>query len=243
MKTLTIVVAFHLIVFFSGSATATEYREIAVVNGGSITGVVKVRGEVPNDEIKEVKKDKDQCGVTIDAQKYVFSAAGEVKWAVAMLEGIGEGKKLDREAELQIDNKRCRFEPHVLVAPTGGILRVRNSDPLLHNTHFFLVHNTLKKTVINLALPRQGQVIAKSKILRKPGLLSVECDAHNFMQGYVWSLPHPYGAVTDEKGEFRLTDIPAGTYILKVWHEALGEKSSSVTVKSGMDTKVVIEYE
>jgi hypothetical protein len=222
---------------------AEEYKEIDVVDGGSITGGVKEKGEIPKDDIKEVKKNKIQCGETINAEKYVISAAGGVKWAVAMLEDVIEGKNLNKEADILIDNIECRFDPHVLVAPTGGKLRVRNSDDMLHNSHFFLSYDKKKKNVINLALPKKGQEITKSKILRKPGLLSVECDSHDFMQGYVWSVPHPYGAVTDEKGEFRLTDIPAGTYTLKVWHEALGEKSISVVVKPGEDTMVLIEYE
>ncbi len=243
MRLLNFGVVFCLAVFFSGSLHAGSYVEADVADGGSISGTVKVKGDIPADEIKEVKKNKAQCGETIDAEKYVISAAGEVKWAVAMLEGIGEGKKLDKLADVLIDNNGCRFKPHVLVAPTGGKLQVKNSDSMLHNSHFFMIIDSKKKNVINLALPKKGQVIAKKKILRKPGLLSVECDAHDFMQGYVWSLPHPYGAVTDEKGAFKLTDIPAGTYTLKVWHEALGEKTSSVTVKPGEDTKVMIEYE
>jgi len=91
-------------------------------------------------------------------------------------------------------------------------------------------------------LPKQGQEISKSKILRKPGLLSVECDAHEFMQGFVWSLPHPYGVVTNDQGQFKMSDVPAGTYNLKIWHEALGEKTISITVESGKNSKVVVEF-
>ncbi len=234
--------AVSLLIAFSSSAALAQYAAVAVSNGGSISGVVKVKGDIPADEIKEIIKNKAQCGETIAAEKYVIAAGGEVKWAVAILEGIAAGKALDTKAKVMVDNNDCRFAPHVLVAPTKGKLQIKNSDPMLHNSHFYLVSGDKKKNVINLALPKQGQVLTKAKILRKPGLLSLVCDAHDFMQGYVWSLPHPYGAVTDDQGAFALADVPAGTHTLKVWHEALGEKTSTVTVEAGVNTEVVIEF-
>jgi hypothetical protein len=242
MNVLIICVILQSFIPSAGPIAEDGYKEIDVVNGGSISGTVIVKGKVPRDEMKTVKIKKAQCGETIPAEKYVISSAGEVKWAVVIVEGIGEGKKLDKTTEIVVDNKECRFVPHVQVAPTGGKLRVRNSDPMLHNSHFYLVDGAKKKNVINLALPKKGQELTKARILRRAGLLSVECDAHDWMQGYIWSLPHPYGTVTDERGSFALTDIPAGSHTLKVWHEALGEKDISVEVKHGRDTQVKIEF-
>jgi hypothetical protein len=160
---------------------------------------------------------------------------------VAMIDGIKAGKQAGAGGDLTYDNSACKFEPHVMVAPTGSVLKVRNSDDMLHNSHFFLVEGGKKKNLINLALPKKGQVLENNKILRKEGLISVECDAHDFMQGYIWSLPHPYGEVTGADGSFKLTDVPAGKYSLKIWHEALGEKIVSVTVEAGKDAKVAVE--
>jgi len=241
MRLMRFVAVALLIPFCVGTASA-QYVGAAVSDGGTIVGVVKVSGEIPKDEIKTVVKNSAQCGETTTAEKYVISETGQVRWAVAMLEGITAGKPLDTKVEIMVDNTGCRFAPHVLVAPTKGKLQIRNSDAMLHNSHFYLVTGDKKKNVINLALPKQGQVLTKAKILRKPGLLSVQCDAHDFMQGYVWSLRHPYGVVTDAEGRFTLADVPAGTHTLKVWHEALGESSTTVTVTSGAETEVAIEF-
>jgi hypothetical protein len=111
----------------------------------------------------------------------------------------------------------------------------------LHNSHFFLMEGATKKNLVNMALPKKDQVIENTKILRKDGLVSVQCDAHDFMQGYIWVLPNPYGAVTGDNGDFKLTDVPAGKYTLKVWHEGLGEKTIPVTVEAGKDAKVSVE--
>ncbi len=96
--------------------------------------------------------------------------------------------------------------------------------------------------MINLALPKQGVVIGKKKILRKAGFLSVECDAHDFMQAWLWVVDHPYATVTPADGTFALTDVPPGAYKLKVWHEALGEKTLDVTVEAGKAASIVVVF-
>ncbi len=209
--------------------------------GGSITGTVKVKGDIPKDETRIVTKNAEQCGAKMNAQKYVISASGGVKWAVAMLEEAPKGGKAWGQVDLVYNNKECRFEPHVLIAPTGGTLKVSNSDDMLHNANFSQVEGDKKKGIVNLALPRKGLVLENNRILRRAGLISVECDAHDFMQGWIWSLPHPYASVTDSNGGFKIDDVPPGSYKLKVWHEGLGEKIVEVKVEDGQDSKVNVE--
>ncbi len=218
---------------------AAQYKEIAVANGGSISGSIKSKGKLPADEMKVVSKNPEQCGAKIAAQKYVGGAGG-VRYAVVMIEKIAEGKKAPA-GDIFYDNEKCMFTPHVLVAPVGATLKVRNDDDMLHNSHFYLMEGAAKKNLINMALPKKGQVVENTKILRKEGLVSVQCDAHDFMQGYIWAVANPYAAVTGESGDFKLTDVPAGTYTLKIWHEALGEKTVSVKVETGKDAKVSVE--
>lgn len=216
-----------------------QYKEAAVTNGGSISGIVKSKGKLPSDEMKVVSKNPEVCGAKMAAEKYVGSAGG-VEYAVVMIDKIAEGKKA-AAGDLVFDNLNCKFVPHVLVAPMGATLKVRNSDDMLHNSHFFAVEAGNKKNLINMALPKKGQVIENTKILRKEGLVSVQCDAHDFMQGYIWSVANPYAMVTGATGDFKLTDVPAGSYTLKIWHEALGEKTITVKVEAGKDSKVTIE--
>jgi uncharacterized protein (DUF2141 family) len=122
-------------------------------------------------------------------------------------------------------------------------MKVRNDDPVLHNSHFYLLRaDSSKKNVINLALPKQGVEIGKKKILRKPGLLSVQCDAHDFMQAWVWVAENPYAVVTGDDGSFSLSDVPAGSYKLTIWHEELGEKTVDVTVEAGKAANVDFSF-
>src|SRR4029078_12335785 len=142
-----------------------------------ISGVVKAKGgKLPADEMKTVTKNPEQCGAKISAQKYV-GAGGGVEYAVVMIEKIAEGKK-NAAGEIFYDNQNCRFSPHVLVAPVGATLQVRHSDHMLYNSHCYLLEGSAKKNLINMALPKKGQVVENAKILRKEGIVSVECDAH-----------------------------------------------------------------
>jgi len=222
-------------------ATFAQYKGGEVKNGGSISGVVKVKGKIPADPMLKVDKDQEFCGETMAAEYYVISAAGEVKNAVAMIEGIKAGAPLTAK-EAFMDNVKCRNEPRVIIAPKGGMMKYRNSDPINHTAHYFLIgKGGKKKDIINQAMPRKGMEVKHKKILRKAGLISILCDPHTFEQGWIWSLEHPYGAVTNDKGTFKLENVPAGKHKVKIWHEKLGEKMIDVEVKAGQDTKITVE--
>ena len=234
----TIATLVTLLVF---AAQASAYTGGTVTNGGSIKGTIKVSGK--QDETKEVTKDASFCGATVPAEKFLVAASGGLKNAIVRIDAIESGKAFEETGDFSISNEKCHFVPHVMVAPKGAMMKVRNDDPLLHNSHFYLVQaDNKKKNVINLALPKQGIEIGKKKILRKPGLLSVLCDAHDFMQAWVWVVENPYAVATSAEGDFVLENVPPGSYKLKVWHESLGEKLVDVTVAAGKTAAANASY-
>ena len=222
------------------SAQTSSYSAGAVSNGGSIKGIVKASAKP--DEKVTVNKDNAHCGDSLPAEKFVIGGDGGVKNAVVMLKGIAKGKDFASKDEPVISNKGCKFEPHVVVARQGALMKVRNDDPISHNSHFYLMEGDKKNNVINLALPKQGLEISRPKILSKAGLLSLNCDAHNWMQSWIWVLEHPYAVVTGSDGSFDLSDVPAGSYKLTIWHEALGEKTVDVTVGAGKATTTNVTF-
>ena len=148
------------------AGAASGYEGAAVANGGSIKGTVSASNKGRKDETLTIAKDTGYCGTSLPAEKYLISPQGRLKNSVVMIEGITSGKPLDTSGDFFVTNHKCRFVPHVMVAPKGGMLKAKNDDPLLHNSHFFLVAGDAKKNVINLALPKLGVVIGKKKILR-----------------------------------------------------------------------------
>ena len=217
-----------------------EYKVIEVTDGGSIAGqALFVGASVPKDEVLTLTSEQDLCGNTLPARKYVINGNKEIKNVVVYLDGIKKGKKIPN-APVVIDNKMCAFEPHVSVGYAGkdNSALIKNSDPVFHNTHSYIDG----RTIFNLGLPDKGSEVEKK--MRKPGVLSVKCDSHPWMLGYVFLSQHPYTAVTNEKGEFAIDDIPAGSYKVKAWHEAFGDiEIGKVEVAASKTTTVKAEFQ
>jgi hypothetical protein len=213
---------------------ASAYEEGPVEGGGSITGTVAYQGSVPMRKIITTK-DQDICGGIREEPEIIVSAAKGVRDAVVYLEQIDKGKPWPTGAPKPVlDQEKCVFKPRVQVIGAGALV-VRNSDPVLHNTHGFYG----KRTVFNMALPNQGQEIETE--LDRPGTVRVECDAHGWMLSWVYVVENPYYAVTGDDGSFTISDVPPGDYKLVATHEFTGPVEISVTVKAGEAATVPVE--
>jgi plastocyanin len=188
------------------------YAEAPVADGGIVVGRVRFVGEPVQGESIPVRKNIDVCGQSQPFEALVVGADGGVKNTVVYLEGIERGRKVP---EHELDNARCLFVPHVAAVMVGAKVRVKNADAILHNTHGILD----RKTVFNVALPNRGQAIDIGQRLKKPGVIEVLCDAHTHMRAWLMVLDNPYFAVTDDRGRFRITDVPPGRYRIVAWHE------------------------
>jgi hypothetical protein len=192
---------------------AAAYEETTVVDGGALTGTVRFSGTPPPLDPLAVNKNRDICGERKPSEALVVGAGGGVKGSVVVIEGITRGKKAN--GEVVLDNAHCVFVPHVAVAMPRGRARVKNSDPILHSTHGIMG----KLNAFNVALPNKAQVIDIGKRLTKPGVVRVVCDAHPHMMAWLLVHDSPYAATTDERGTFRIDDVPPGTYTVTMWHE------------------------
>src|SRR5436309_124222 len=158
------------------------------------------------------------CGLRFERVQGYFVGAIYINYAVTA--GVARGKK--GTGDVIVDNRNCVFVGHVTAVVPGDRVRVRNSDPVLHNTHGFLG----QPTVFNLALPTKDQMIDITKRLQKPGVVRVLCDAHPPM--FAWMIVHdsPYVTVTDASGAFRIGDVPPGTYKVTMWHAGFRPKGN-----------------
>lgn len=188
------------------------YVEAPVPDGGTLVGRVRFAGEPVRGEPAPVRKDRDVCGESKPFQALVVGADRGVRDTVVYLEGVERGKKPE---ELVLDNARCLFVPHVSAVMAGAKVSVKNSDPLLHNTHGF--HE--KTTVFNIALPSRDQVVDISRRIKKVGVVEIQCDAHTHMRAWIVVRDNPYFAVSDEGGRFRIPEVPAGRYRVAAWHQ------------------------
>ena len=216
------------------SAPAQSYEVGTVTGGGTIEGTVFYRGDVPTKKIIPTK-DVEVCGGPREDPLIRVGADQAVESAVVYLVEVGTGKawpELGKPPE--IDNVKCRFEPEVQVVP-AGLLDVVNTDPVLHNTHGYYG----KRTAFNLALPNQGQRIPTE--LPRAGAVRVDCDAHGWMEGWIYVVDNPYYAVTGADGKFSITDVPPGDYKLVAVQPFTGPMEMPVTVAGGAPTTLEIE--
>jgi len=123
----------------------------------------------------------------------------------------------------------------VLAFPVGTPVEINNPDGILHNIHSYSKANP----TFNIAQPKFKKTVEVK--LEKPEAVNVKCDVHGWMNGWLVVTESPYVAVTDNSGAFKLTDVPAGSYTVEVWHETLGKTSQKVTVKGKEDAKLNFE--
>jgi hypothetical protein len=213
---------------------ALGYEETTVSDGGTIEGKIVYQGTVPMRKVIPTK-DPEICGGIREEPEIVVSGDKAVKDAVVYLAEVDIGKAWPAaDAKPTLNNLKCVFEPRVQVMRAGTLV-VKNSDPILHNTHGFYG----KRTAFNMALPNKGQEIPAD--LERKGTVRIECDAHGWMLGWVFVVENPYYFVTGEDGSFSIADVPPGDYTLIATHEYTGPMEIPVAVKSGESTSVPIE--
>jgi plastocyanin len=205
-----------------------------VKDGGSISGTVKFAGSAPAPKKLEVTKDKEVCAKGEKVDKSLVVSGGNLVNAVVTITDIKTGKKIDAK-KVTLDQKDCEYHPHVLAFPVGTPVEIQNPDGILHNIHSYSKANP----TFNIAQPKFKKTVDVK--LEKPEAVNVKCDVHGWMSGWLVVTESPYVAVTDNSGAFKLTDVPAGSYTVEVWHETLGKSSQKVTVKGKEDAKVNFE--
>jgi plastocyanin len=115
------------------------------------------------------------------------------------------------------------FYPEVLPILVGTTVDFPNLDPVFHN-----VFSYSKAKKFDLGRYPKGH--SKSVTFDSPGLVKVFCEIHSSMRAHILVLEQPYFATTASDGSFRITDVPAGEYVLKVWQEQSPETELRVTV-------------
>lgn len=231
------IVALMIIAAPSTSQPKQGYAATEVENGGVIVGVVRFDGARPTrDQVAVTTKEEICHKDPVYSEKLVVSEDNMVRWAVVSLRRISAGKPFpelkEPEDQPTLDQKGCVFRPHVVVVPQREPLTLLNGDGVLHNVHTW----PKKNRSANVAMP--GPLKEFKLKFRRAERIRVTCDIHRWMEAWIIVAEHPYYAVSDEKGEFKLADVPPGTYDLRLWHESLGEVQQEVTVKPKAETRV-----
>jgi hypothetical protein len=205
---------------------------------GSITGEVKFTDDPLTTPAIQVSKDQDYCGESLPNETYLVGSDGGLKNVVVFIETAASYAAGDPQKENILSNTGCRYSPRILAMQKGEKLQVKNNDPKLHIPHSYRED----RTVFNLSLPFKGTTIDATPRIRQAGVLKVVCDTHAWMLAYIHVFDHPYFAVTDERGMFMISNLAAGSYVLRAWHEDAGVRSQEITVPEDGDVQTVFEF-
>ncbi len=227
---------------FPTTGLAAAYVEGTVTDGGSISGKLTFEGALPVDAVEKITISKnpevcDEDGTGYREVVWVDVKDGALRGAFVFIKKIAKGKKwtAPEGGNYVILQKGCRFRPWAQVVKPGPIL-IRHSDPdsVLHNINAREMIGVekgriVKRTMFNFGQPEPGDISKKLKPRRSP-FISVNCEAHNFMFGFMMVPKHPYAVVVNEDGTYTLDDVPPGEYTVSAWHPRLGIQKTKLTV-------------
>jgi hypothetical protein len=236
----TLVIGAVMVTVFAGSGEAAKrkYKESTVTDGGSIKGKVTFEGALPSDAVERIliTKNPDVCGTGEREVVWIDVKDKALRGAFVFIDKIKQGKKWGKPegGHYLIDQKGCRFRPWAQVIRPGPVT-IRNSDKgVLHNINAREMIGVekgriVKKGIFNFGQPEPGDINEKLKP-RRSHFIGINCEAHNFMFGFMMAPVHPYAVVVGEDGSFSIDNIPPGKYTVKAWHPRLGVKKTKLTV-------------
>ena len=229
----------------SPGEAARKYKEGDVSNGGTISGKVSFKGALPDDAVENIliTKNPDVCGKGEREVVWIDVKGGALRGAFVYLDKIKSGKKWGKPkgGNYLINQKGCRFLPWAQVVRPGPVT-IRNSDKgVLHNINTREMigvekGRVVKRTMFNFGQPDPGDISQKIKP-RRSHFIGINCEAHNFMFGFMMAPVHPYAVVVGADGSYSLDNIPPGKYTLKAWHPRLGVQKTKITVPAGGSAK------
>ncbi len=222
------------------SLAVTIFTTVAAVAGGAsaeaatgtLKGRVKLTGEAPGNRVVRMGMDP-ACAKMWAGQKpgpvdevVVTSDDGGLMNAFVKLDGSFPGTPVPAQPVL-IDQRGCFYRPRVVGARAGQVLRVKNSDNLLHNVHS---SSSSYRNRFNVGQPQAG--ISSDFKLNNEEMLKLGCDVHRWMTAWVGIVDHPYFAVSGADGSFVISNVPTGKRTISVWHERFGTLTKTVDVKA-----------
>lgn len=158
----------------------------------------------------------DQDGKVVeDAVLYVSTVDGQRTATAPMQANVD-----------QIDEM---FVPHVRAITTGSSISFPNSDHIRHHVYSF---SDAKK----FELPLYIGIPAEPLVFDQAGLVTLGCNIHDHMLGYLLVLDTPYFAEVTA-GSATIANLPTGKWAIEIWHPRLAQETAiQLTVDATADT-------
>ena len=212
----------------TGETPAAQQAQVPMPPGSAtISGTVSFAGAAP--ERKQIRQDRECSALheqPVLSEDVIVNENGTLRNAfVYVKEGLGDAKYPVPSAAVTFDQRGCMYTPHVFGVQVGQSIKILNSDELLHNIHALPEVNR----PFNFGMPKAGDE-REREFRAAEVMVKIKCDVHPWMGAWAGVLEHPFYAVTGDDGTFSMSNLPAGEYVVEVWHETYGTKTGTVTV-------------
>jgi plastocyanin len=207
-----------------------------------VTATVTIVG-APNSQDETFIASAANCGEssTRRTENWKIGKKGELGDVVVWIVDAKLAPNSPAPAEPELDQIGCKYVPHVLAVVAGQPFKILNSDPTLHNVlarAYTGPTDPPGPTLFNLGQSYKGQVDEKE--FDDPGIYTVACNVHSWMQGWIRAFSNPCFAVTDADGKATLQlsgHLLDGTYKIDAWHPRfVAPLEQTITVKNGTAT-------
>jgi hypothetical protein len=210
-----------------------SYFKVDPATAGTLSGKIRFSGK--RSASKAIDMSEDPACVEAyreayrrkphDESEVTGSGKGLANVFIFVKSGL-EGKTFEIPATpVTIDQRGCWFSPRVLGIQTGQVLSVVNSDPVTHNIHPMAHINREWNHSQG-----QGDPPLARKFIHPEIMIPVKCNIHSWMHAFIGVVDHPYFAVSDVDGSFKIPNLPPGNYVIEAWHEKLGTQEQKITI-------------
>jgi hypothetical protein len=215
----------------------------SLVSAADITGKVILKGTPPPEIKIDMASSPDKtCGAAhnepVTTRHYVVGKDGGLANVLVYVKSGLEGKTFPpTAAEPVLDQVGCIYEPYVMGVMVNQKFKIKNSDATMHN-----VHATPKANAeFNFAQPIKDQVNERS--FDKPEVaVRFMCNVHAWMFAYVGVFDHPFFAVTDKDGNFKISGLPNGKYTLAAYHVKTHRDTPGVSQEANVTGDAKLDF-
>jgi hypothetical protein len=223
------------------SAAPAAGQATAPTGGGTISGTVKFTGTPPANPTIDMSEEQTCKAKYTGAPKdpvVVVNDGGLANVFVYVKSGLPAGQKYEpSKTPVVLNQEGCLYQPRTLGVMINQPINIRNDDPVLHNIKAV----PKKNRGFNISQPQKGMETTRT-FTEEELPVPIQCNVHGWMHGDVYVLSNPFFAVSDDKGAFKITGLPAGTYTVEAIHEKLGTKTGTATVAANGAATVTFNF-
>jgi plastocyanin len=205
----------------------------------TIKGVVSFTGKAPEMKVPKKRKDAEFCKTKEVKYNAVIVNGGKLQDVFVRIANDSiKGEYKPPTAHAVIDQTDCMYSPRIQGVVAGQTIDIKNMDGTLHNVHTYKgMESWFNKPQI------KGSAPIAQEMPDEPKIIKFACDVHPWMRGFVIVSSHPFFAVSDKDGAFKIEKVPAGDYTIEAWHSHYGLKTGKLKVEDGKTAEIDFKYD